>query len=572
MKKFFRVFIPILLTIAILFSACWYFLAYDRDFTRDMLVSFARVLDDHGKRSASNWLYDVAYRYAQNDDSIAIELARQYREHGNYTKAEYTLSSAISDGASVELYIALCQTYVEQDKLLDAISMLDNVADPKIKAQLDSLRPSAPIPDHPKGVYNRYISITLSSPGNQVFCTLGDEYPIMSAGALTHPLALENGTTTVRTVSLSESGLVSPMAVYTYTIENVIEGITLTDPAVDRAVREYLMVGADHPLYSNELWAIDSFILPEDAQSLTDLALMPNLKTLVIRGGKFESLMPLANLLSIEELIIADTPISYEDVEAFATMTQLKSLTLSGCGLSGIDPLANLTKLTYLDLHKNTIRDLTAIASMPDLAYLDLSHNAVVSLEKLSGLSKLTELNLSYNSIQSASPLSGCSSLLVLNLNHNQISSLDGINKLTGLRSLFVAFNKLTGVSQLSSCTKLGDLDISNNSISSISNLATLPDLFSLNFSYNKVSKLPSFAKESKLFIIKGSSNKLTSLDALAELKMLNQVIMDQNSGIKSISKLSTCPAIKEISVFGTAVKDISAFNGMDVLIKYNPI
>ena len=89
-------------------------------------------------------------------------------------------------------------------------------------------------------------------------------YPASLTKIMTSLLVLENGTTTVRTVSLSESGLVSPMAVYTYTIENVIEGITLTDPAVDRAVREYLMVGADHPLYSNELWAIDSFILPEE--------------------------------------------------------------------------------------------------------------------------------------------------------------------------------------------------------------------------------------------------------------------------------------------------------------------
>ena len=39
MKKFFKIIVPILLTAFILFSIFWYCFIYDRNFTRDMLLT-----------------------------------------------------------------------------------------------------------------------------------------------------------------------------------------------------------------------------------------------------------------------------------------------------------------------------------------------------------------------------------------------------------------------------------------------------------------------------------------------------------------------------------------------------
>ena len=130
MKKFNKILVPILLVLLILGSIVWYLFVYDRNFTRDFLLQQARYNDMYGNSKIASLFYDLAYKFSDKDENVAIELAQQYKADGNYTKAEYTLSNAVFDGGTVELYIALCQTYVEQDKLLDAVTMLDNVTDP----------------------------------------------------------------------------------------------------------------------------------------------------------------------------------------------------------------------------------------------------------------------------------------------------------------------------------------------------------------------------------------------------------------------------------------------------------
>ena len=150
MKKALRILVPILLLIAILGSIAWYLFDYDRSFTQEMLLRTARYFEENGKHPTAAWFYDLAYKQSGNDEDVAIELAERFKAIGNYTKAEYTLSNAIADGGTAELYIALCKTYVEQDKLLDAVDMLDKISNPQIKAELT---PAAPPP--PRRIWNR---------------------------------------------------------------------------------------------------------------------------------------------------------------------------------------------------------------------------------------------------------------------------------------------------------------------------------------------------------------------------------------------------------------------------------
>ena len=144
MKTFLKRIIPLFLVVALIASLCWYIFVYDRDTVRDFLLAQARSCAENGHFEAATWFYDISYEFAGEDENVAVDLARIYKEAGNYTKAEYTLASAIADGATSELYIALCQTYVEQDKLLDAVNMLDNIADSKIKEEITAMRPASP--------------------------------------------------------------------------------------------------------------------------------------------------------------------------------------------------------------------------------------------------------------------------------------------------------------------------------------------------------------------------------------------------------------------------------------------
>ena len=95
MKKALRVILPLVLALAIIACAAWYFLIYDQAFTKELLLSQARRFEASGNYKISAFLYDVAYFQSSQDDDVAIELAQQYLDMGNYTKAEFTLTNAI---------------------------------------------------------------------------------------------------------------------------------------------------------------------------------------------------------------------------------------------------------------------------------------------------------------------------------------------------------------------------------------------------------------------------------------------------------------------------------------------
>ena len=171
MKKTLRTILTIALVLAILLCTTWYLFVYDRDFTRDMLLTCARTSESQGYHTVAAWFYDLAYAQSDNSDAVAIELANQYKSIGNYTKAEYTLYNAIADGGSIDLYVALSKLYVEQDKLMDAVNMLNGVTNTDVKAELEKLRPAAPgaTPEPGATHFNEYINVTLSSEEKNIY-------------------------------------------------------------------------------------------------------------------------------------------------------------------------------------------------------------------------------------------------------------------------------------------------------------------------------------------------------------------------------------------------------------------
>ena len=218
MKRLLKGVIPLLLALGILVSVAWYLLVYDREFTRDFLISQARFFDSRGNSGIAAQLYDLAYDYTGQDDGVAIELANQYKQDGNYTKAEFTLTSAIADGGTVDLYTALCKTFVEQDKLLDAIAMLDNIADPALKMEIDRIRPAAPEPTTVPGFHNQYITLDFVPGDGRLMCTLDGDYPSVREDLFTEAVSLPAGETIVYAVRIGDNGLVSPLSLFSFTI------------------------------------------------------------------------------------------------------------------------------------------------------------------------------------------------------------------------------------------------------------------------------------------------------------------------------------------------------------------
>lgn len=569
MNKFLKVIVPLLLAVLIIASIGWYLFSYDREFTQDMLLKQARYNDTVGNAKLSSFFYDLAYRFSGHDQNVAIELANQYKADGNFTKAEYTLVNAISDAATPELYAALCNTYVEQNKILDAVTMLDSIADPAIKAKLDAQRPAAPAADYEDGFYSEYISITLSSGNGTIYYTTSGDYPSMDSIIYEEPVALTVGETVIKSICVGENGLVSRLSSATYTIGGIVELVEFADPAVELVIRDMLNTGTHTDIYTNELWDIEEFTFPEDAVAYTDLSYLPNLKKLTFTNLTLDSLSYLKGLTLLESLSFTGCRFPAEELDVLGSLTNLQRLTMDGCGLSTIAKLSDVRTLTYLNINNNTIRNLEALSAMTSLQELHMNHNALTSLSALGALTNLAVLDVSYNSLPSILPISGCVRLQTLNVTGNLLTDLNGINSLICLAKFHADFNQLTDVTLLGECTGLVELSVSNNAITDISALSTLTALESFNFSYNQVEALPEWT-EGAIRTINGAYNLLENIDILANQPQLSYVYMDYNQ-ITSVDALADCYYLVQVNVYGNPVSDVSALTDHSIIVNYDP-
>ena len=569
MKKLMRVILAILLIGLIVGSIGWYLFVYDRDFTRDMLLQQARYNDLHGNARISSWFYDMAYTYSGRDENVAIELANQYKQSGNYTKAEATLTNAIRQSGTVELYTALSRTYAEQNKLHDSVALLNTIQNPDIKAQLDAIRPKAPVPDQKAGFYSQYINVELQSEGTIYYSVNGD-FPSTDDAPYAEAISLQAGESRIQAVSVDKTGLVSDLADLSYTIGGIVETIELTDPAINAAVREKLGKTETETLYSNDLWGLKEFTIPEGTQSIADLKKIPYLKKLTINKFNLSDLNFLEGFTKLETLDLSGCRLPAESLQILATLPSIENLLISDCGFSTIEPLKDVVTLKRLDLSSNTIRNLSVLSGMPGLEELNLKHNALTDLSALQGLQNLKRLDVSFNSLTSLEPLAGCPALTFLEAENNQISILNGVENMTGLTYLSVNYNQISDISLLANLTNMETLKIANNTISDISALAGMSKLDSFYFAHNEVSELPAWPAESMLRIIDGANNKLTSIAPLASMKELAYVYLDYNA-LTSVDPIADCVNLVQVNVYGNEIESVSALTDQDIIVNYDP-
>lgn len=572
MKKIVKRIIPLLLIVALIASACWYIFVYDRDTVRDFLMAQARSCAQNGHFEAATWCYDISYEFAGEDENVAIDLAQIYKDSGNYTKAEYTLVSAIADGATAELYIALCQTYVEQDKLLDAVNMLDKVADPAIKAELDALRPAAPQADFAPGFYSQYISLNFTHEGGTLYVSTDGEYPSTADTPCVTPVALEGGETKIYAVTVADNGLVSPLSILSYTVGGVIEEVEFTDAYIEELVVQQLMFGQYTTIYSNDLWSITELTVPAEATELSDLRHLLYLEKLSLRDHQIADLSFLEGMNHLKSLDLSGCAIA-ADLSILGTLPALEELTMEGCSISSLAFLEGAPSLKKLDLSRNAVGSLSVLAAIPTLRELDLSDNAVADPGPLAGLTELTSVDLSENVLTTVAPLGSCTKLTSLDVSENKLTDIAAVRSLTALTSFRAEKNQIADCTPLAVCTELRTLDVSNNLITDITSFSSLTKLTELDFSYNQAAALPELPASAALVTIDGSYNQLTTLEQLDKLDALNYVYMDYNAEVSKIAFLADNPNMVQINVYGTKVPSSQANKCIDrsIIVNYDP-
>ncbi len=574
MKRFLRVCVPILLALCIIAGIAWYLFFYDKGLTQDILLSGARFFRDQGNVSISSWFYDRAYDQKVTPDEIAIEKASQFIKQGNYTQAEIILTTAIHDGGGVEVYVALSDVFVKQDKLMDAVNLLDQVSVPAIKEKLDALRPQPPQASYPHDqTYNTLISVSLQAEqGQRIYVSTNGKYPSVKTDFYTQSIQLQQGFTDMQIVAVSENGLVSPLSKYGYTVVGVIEEVFISDAAMDQHIRSGLGLTNRQPILTSDLWKITQFTIPADATDYHALSYMIYLESLTVESGIPGQFSNLKNVKSLKTLSVRNTALTQEDANVIGSLTSLENLTLDDCRLTTSAPLASLISLKHLDLSNNDIGDISAILSMSELSELNMHRNALKDLSAIAGCKKLTVLDISNNSITSVAALSGLINLTHLNISHNQIFDISPLAACNRLKDFRANNNSISDITALAVSVSLEYVDISSNSILSIDPLSSIKSITYLNFSHNQVAQLPLMSRSCKLITIDGSYNLITDLAPLSGLENLNNILMDYNEGLESVANLASCPVLIQVNVYGTKVSDVTMLTSQSIIVNYNPI
>lgn len=570
MKRALRVIVPLILAITVLLCICWYFLIYDQALTKDLLLYQARRFEKNNNHKAAAALYNIAYYQSRHDDAVAMELAEQYRLAGNYTKAEYTITEAISNNPTTDLYIALSKLYVEQDKLMDAVDMLDAVKDAAIKQELDAIRPQRPVLSPEAGFYSQYITVTAEDTNGTLYLSSDGQYPSTRKHLYTGEVALSLGETVLYALVVGDNGLVSPLSISGYTVGGVIEPVTFADPAIEASARKVLGYDENDMVLTSDLWTILEFTVPQEATTYEDLAHFTHLTALTLENGQGDFSI-LSSVPTLTELVLRNCRISAEALSAIGTLKNLQHLTIADCSLSTVSPLESLLNLEYLDLSGNTLRNISSLSRMTKLRELYLGRNALTKLGALEELTSLEILDISYNSVTSATGISKLSALKTLLAGHNRLSSVAEVSALPQLTTLDLSFNTIEDVSDLANCTQLNQLNLSNNAIADISPLAALNNILQLNVSNNQITALPEFSKDCTLVSIDSSHNLLTSLEPLSGLSMLNTVLMDYNPELESLEPLDSCPVLVKVNAYGTMVTAVSFLTAKSVVVNFDP-
>ena len=552
MKYILKIFLIVLLVVAIIGAACWFFLVQRPDLTMSVFAHWGDYFYDAGRYNRAVSLYETACKLSPNNANLPVRLAQAYINSGNYTKAEYTLVSAITiNPESVQLYVALSKTYIEQDKILDAEQMLDRITSADVKAQIDALRPNAPVLSPESGYYSEYIDVAVTATGGTAYLAVNQDYPSIETDAYEAPVTLEAGDSKVVVVTVAENGLVSDAVYGGYTIGSVVEEVKLSDSALDSYVRELLGKTASDTIMSDELWEIEELTLPEGVQDISDLTRFAGLKTLTIQNATGLDLSVLPQLTTLQTLDLSGTTLPTSTLDAIGTLPELKKLVLQSCAVTAINPLVGLSNLEYLDLTNNSVSDLTAITALEHLKDLYLTNNPVKSITYLNSCLELERLHIE-------------------NCGVSRLSSLAGN---TSLQELYASNNEISDISVLSDCVSLSVLDISDNQVKDISVIANLPELTYFLASHNQIESLPTFDTATcKLVRINVNNNQLTDLSPLKGLPALNYIFADYNQ-ISDISGLEDCPLLTQLNLFDNPVNEeqVKALQEIGRIVNYTP-
>jgi Leucine-rich repeat (LRR) protein len=562
MKKLLRLFV-FAAVIALFYGAYALFGARVANVYNARAAELARAAGDLDRAAV---LYARVLDNSPRDESLRLLVFDLWRGAGNLSRAEHVLYAGLRDvGPSAALYQNLCAIYVEQDKLLDAVDLLNGIRSPDARERIEAARPASPDFLLPGGIYEERVDAGLAAGEDCIiYVSWTGGIPSISSDLYTGPVALGPGVTAARAVAVNADGLVSDWVETEYTLRNIIDPVTFSDPALERAIRT--AVGKpDGLLFTSDLWEITELRMEEPAAytTLDDLRYCPKLEVLSLHGsGAGCDISVLPELENLSRLMLASFALNTFDLEIIGQCGALEYLGLADNHIGSVTPLEGLERLIWLDLSSNNVLDVTPLSRLGSLQTLRLTQNALQELSALSALKNLRILEVGENRVTSLHGLAGLSSLEVLEVSNNPLTSVGELSSLPSLRILTAAYCQIETLPNLSRLNNLESITIHNNAITSLGGLTGLPSLRELYCQYNAISSLEPLKDCAALETLNVSNNAIESVEPLGGLPALARLVVENNQ-IKTLLPLKACPKLRDIYAFGNSLTDpLNAFNG----------
>ncbi len=261
--------------------------------------------------------------------------------------------------------------------------------------------------------------------------------------------------------------------------------------------------------------------------------------------------LPLDFLVSYTALTeLALSTMSPQRLDALASLTKLRAVTLDACALDAVGELRACASVESLTLRRcagplpplgdwPTLRKLTALDQTPPLAD-----------DALAGLSGLVELRLSGLANATLSKLGIPRSVTALSLPASGLAhGLDGVAKLTALRALDVSSSTVHSLEPLRGHPSLNELNLSRcYSATDLSPLASIATLRALDLTNVPVSDLTAL-RTLPIETLDLTSSSVRNMAPLRDLTALRSLTVSTHNGLADFSPLASCAALETLRV-----------------------
>lgn len=261
--------------------------------------------------------------------------------------------------------------------------------------------------------------------------------------------------------------------------------------------------------------------------------------------------------------VITTNPLTFPELlSKIPSQTGVQGLECRYEGLKSLEKCVNLVNLLSLRVSMNEIREFPD-ALPSKLVYLDLSQNQLRDFSALKPLKSLRFLNLELNFIEKMAQLDS-EALETLNLNKNRVKTLENLARKPNLCALSLYQNEISAVSQAIRLPSLEFLDLGRNKLKEIPSFCAegAPNLRKLVLYNNEIEN---FRENVRLLLLNElflNNNRLQSFGKRCVFPSLERLNLENNRISWKNEEFAQCfcPNLKEINVSYNEIADFRGF------------